>query len=184
MAENAMSRRKPQLSDEELALWAHVAASVKPLPGRKPLVPKPAPAPAAEVRPVGVFASLDAAPPPRPALQPLAQMERRMRQRVSRGRAPIDGVIDLHGMRQDEAHRALVAFIRRKQHEGAAVVIIVTGKGDPDPDKGRGVLKRMVPHWLADPGLRNAVIGYEEAGLRHGGGGALYVRIRRQRENG
>jgi DNA-nicking Smr family endonuclease len=177
-----MTRRKPQLSDEELALWAHVAASVKPLPGRKLPPVKTPPMPRAEVRPAGLFASLDTAPPPSaPPLKPLAQMERRMRQRVSRGRAPIDGVIDLHGMRQDEAHRALLGFIRRKHHEGAAVVIVITGKGDPDPDRGRGVLRRMVPHWLADPGLRACVIGYEEAGLRHGGGGALYVRIRRPR---
>jgi DNA-nicking Smr family endonuclease len=183
-----MTRRKPQLSDEELTLWAHVAASVKPLPGRKvpqvkPLQAKQLSGPRAEVRPAGVFAGLDTAPPPPSPLQPLAQMERRMRQRVSRGRAPIDGLIDLHGMRQDEAHRALLSFIRRKHHEGAAVVIVITGKGDPDPDKGRGVLRRMVPHWLADPGLRSCVIGYEEAGLRHGGGGALYVRIRRTREH-
>jgi DNA-nicking Smr family endonuclease len=41
----------------------------------------------------------------------------------------------------------------------------------------------MVPHWLADPGLRRCVIGYEEAARRHGGGGALYVRIRRARES-
>jgi DNA-nicking Smr family endonuclease len=179
-----MTRRRPQLSDEELALWAHVAAGVKPLPGRKTPALPAVPGPRAELRPTGVFAALDTAPPQKPALQPLAQMERRMRQRVSRGRAPIDGVIDLHGMRQDEAHRALLAFIRRKHHDGAAVVIVVTGKGDPDPDKGRGVLKRMVPHWLADPGLRSCVIGYEEAGLKHGGGGALYVRIRRARGDG
>jgi DNA-nicking Smr family endonuclease len=179
-----MTRRRPQLSDEELSLWAHVAASVKPLPGRKPPPAPPAKGPRVEVRPEGVFAGLDTAPPARPVLQPLAQMERRLRQRVSRGRAPIDGVIDLHGMRQDEAHRALLGFIRRKHHEGASVVVVITGKGDPDPDKGRGVLRRMVPHWLADPGLRPCVIGYEEAGLRHGGGGALYVRIRRLRGDG
>jgi DNA-nicking Smr family endonuclease len=179
-----MTRRRPQLSDEELALWAHVAAGVKPLPGRRAPVAPPLAAPKVEVRGAGLFATLDPAPPPHPALQPLAQMERRMRQRVSRGRAPIDGVIDLHGMRQDEAHRALLAFVRRKHHDGASVVVVVTGKGDPDPDKGRGVLRRMVPHWLADPGLRSCVIGYEEAGLKHGGGGALYVRIRRARGDG
>ncbi len=175
-------RRRAQLSDEELALWAHVARSVRPLPGRTiPKAETPA-GPKAEIRPQGLFSALAAAPPPKPALKPLAPLERRMRQRLARGRAPIDGIIDLHGMRQNEAHRALLDFIHRKHHEGASVVIVITGKGDPDPTTGRGVLRRMVPHWLADPGLRRCVIGYEEAARQHGGGGALYVRIRRARE--
>jgi DNA-nicking Smr family endonuclease len=175
-------RRRAQLSDEELALWAHVAANVKPLPGRTvPRIESPR-APAVEVRSTGIFASLPTAPPEPPRLKPLVPLERRMRQRVARGRAPIDGIIDLHGLRQDEAHRALLAFIHRKHHDGASVVVVVTGKGSPAPDGDRGVLKRMVPHWLADPGLRRCVLGYEEAAQHHGGGGALYVRIRRARE--
>jgi DNA-nicking Smr family endonuclease len=175
-------RRRAQLSDEELALWAHVVQTVKPMPGRKvPKLDQPA-APAVEVKPIGVFAGLGTTPPPPPALKPLVPLERRMRQRVTRGRAPIDGIIDLHGMRQDEAHRALLTFIHRKHHDGAAVVIVVTGKGGGDPTKERGVLRRMVPHWLADPGMRGYVLGYEEAAQHHGGGGALYVRIRRSRE--
>ena len=43
----------------------------------------------------------------------------------------------------------------------------------------RGVLKRMVPHWLRLPELRGIVIGFESASVRHGGEGALYVRLRR-----
>jgi DNA-nicking Smr family endonuclease len=177
-----MTRRRPHLSDEELALWAHVAQGVKPLPGRKHPAIAPAPTAAVALEPRGLFAALADAPPPPPRLKPLVPLERRMRQRVARGRAPIDGVIDLHGMRQDEAHRALLAFIHRKHHDGASVVVIVTGKGGDDPARERGVLRRMVPHWLADPGLRRCVLGYEEAARHHGGGGALYVRIRRERE--
>ena len=120
-------RRRAQLSDEELALWAHVAGSVRPLPGRK--VPK------VETKPMTmaeVMRSVGSTPPTAsspPALKPLAMMERRMRQRVTRGQAPIDGVLDLHGMRQNEAHRALLSFIQRKHHDGAAVVMVITGKG-------------------------------------------------------
>jgi DNA-nicking Smr family endonuclease len=186
MAEGRRMRRRPVLSDEELALWAHVASSVKPLPGRKlPKFETPQPAAAPAIRPQGLFASLagetTSAPP---SLKPLVPLERRMRQRVTRGRTPVDGVIDLHGMRQDEAHRALLSFVHRKHHEGATLVIVITGKGSgTDSAEGeRGVLRRMVPHWLADPGLRRCILGYEEAAQHHGGGGALYVRIRRARE--
>ncbi|MFL5135469.1 MAG: Smr/MutS family protein, partial [Microvirga sp.] len=48
----------------------------------------------------------------------------------------------------------------------------------------RGVLRRMVPHWLRLPDLRSLVIGFEEASPQHGGSGALYVRLRRRRGAG
>ncbi|HRJ69816.1 MAG TPA: Smr/MutS family protein, partial [Beijerinckiaceae bacterium] len=76
-------------------------------------------------------------------------------------------------------HGALVAFIHRAQASGASLVVIVTGKGAPGLDSERGVLRRLVPHWLADPALRRCIVGFEPAGRGHGGDGALYVRIRR-----
>jgi DNA-nicking Smr family endonuclease len=38
-----------------------------------------------------------------------------------------------------------------------------------------------VPHWLALPEFRALVVGFEEAHIGHGGGGALYVRVRKAR---
>jgi DNA-nicking Smr family endonuclease len=183
MAESQLMKRRARLSDEELALWAHVAQSVKPLPGRRmPHYEKPV-ARTVVVAVLPDVVTMEAVETTRPSLKPLATMERRLRQRVSRGQAPIHGIIDLHGMRQEEAHRALLSFIQRKHHEGASVVMVITGKGSVSPDGSeRGVLKRIVPHWLGDPGLRRCVIGYEDAAHHHGGTGALYVRIRRVRD--
>ena len=45
----------------------------------------------------------------------------------------------------------------------------------------RGILRRVVPQWLALPEMRDYVVGFEEAHAAHGGGGALYVRLRRSR---
>jgi DNA-nicking Smr family endonuclease len=183
-------KRRARLSDEELALWAHVAQSVKPLPGRRmPHYENPAAHAVVAAAPQEVM-TMEAVASGRPSIKsplpkvsapkPLATMERRLRQRVTRGQAPIHGIIDLHGMRQEEAHRALLSFIQRKHHEGASVVMVITGKGSMSSDGSeRGILKRMVPHWLSDPGLRRCVIGYEDAAHHHGGTGALYVRIRR-----
>jgi DNA-nicking Smr family endonuclease len=187
-------RRKAQLSDEERALWAHVAQSIRPLPGRKMPKVEPLAPVKTGVKLEGLAIGGALAAEPRQGIKPLVPLERRMRQRVTRGQSPIDGVLDLHGMRQDEAHRALLNFIHRKVHEGAVVVMIITGKGGfssgglvtgergvPTTD-GRGVLKRLVPHWLSDPGQRRYVLGFEDAAQHHGGTGALYVRLRRLKD--
>jgi len=131
------------------------------------------------------------APPPArprvsapPAPPPLAPLDRRTRLALNRGARRVDAVIDLHGMRQDEAHGALLAFLRRAQAQGHGLVLVVTGKGadaSGDAFGERGVLRRVAPHWLRLPVLRPLVLGVEEAGPRHGGSGALYVRLRRRR---
>ena len=195
------------LSRAEHDLWAFVARQVKPLPGKRiPVVaPQPSVAASSVVKSLAVkslvaktsTASAAVVPNPvktsavkptaPPVLQhpPLVPIERRMVQRVNRGQKPVDGVIDLHGMRQTEAHTALIRFILRAHHDAAQLVLVVTGKGAPErevfSENERGVLRRLVPIWLADPTLRRHVIGFEEAGRGHGGSGALYVRIRRTR---
>jgi len=51
-----------------------------------------------------------------------------------------------------------------------------------DPAGEPGVLRRAVPLWLAMPDFRAIVLGFEEAAPHHGGTGALYVRLRRDRD--
>jgi DNA-nicking Smr family endonuclease len=177
-------RRRRSLSDEERALWSGVARSILPLRGRpapaEPPVaasddivpPDPPPAPAVRQE-----------PPPQKAAAPLVPLGRRLRQRVARGREPIDDRIDLHGMTQSRAHAALLRFLQRAQADDARIVLVVTGKGtaraDRRQDAERGVLKRQVPLWLALPEFRTLVIGFDDAHIGHGGEGALYVRLRR-----
>lgn len=182
--------RTRQLSPEEKRLWSHVARHVKPMQGKalppEPEAedkPAPAPAPAANLPP-----ALHPLPPAKPALPPMAPVERKTLQALRRGRKDVDSVIDLHGMRQEEAHFALLSFLHRAQGSGHALVLVITGKGGAAVSNGlfeeRGVLRRMVPHWLRLPDLRHLVIGFEEASPQHGGSGALYVRLRRRRSGG
>ncbi len=91
-------------------------------------------------------------------------------------------MLDLHGMTQAEAHGALMAFLRRSQAAGHRLVLVVTGKGRPEDalrPGDRGILRRVVPHWLVLPDARPIVLGWTEAGPRQGGSGALYIRLRR-----
>ena len=185
--------RTRQLSSEEKRLWSHVARHVKPMKGKR-LPPEPEPEPGdkpatAPAPPTGPTLVLPPLPPPaKPALPPLAPVERRTLQALRRGRRDVDSVIDLHGMRQEEAHFALLHFLHRAQSSGHGLVLIITGKGGAAVSSGmfeeRGVLRRMVPHWLRLPDLRSLVIGFEEASPQHGGSGALYVRLRRRRGAG
>ena len=178
-----MKRRKREISGEDKLLWAHVARSAKPLPGKPvpdlPVEPVFDPAPATSLSLVSP--TLPAAKPRQ--IPPLTGFDKRLKRDVTRGIRAIEARIDLHGMRQGEAHQALLAFMYRAHHQGIKLVLVITGKGGGLDARGeeRGVLKRMVPHWLADPALRRLVLGYEAAGLGHGGEGALYVRIRRDR---
>jgi DNA-nicking Smr family endonuclease len=174
--------RLRRLSDEEIALWTEVARGVKRRRGA--LLPTPSKPQVAEPTP-SAPRTVPQPPARRPAKRsppPLAQIERRLKRKLARGREAIDGVIDLHGLNQAEAHQALRGFLRRSQASGLRLVIVVTGKGVDEAGPWaheRGVLRRLTPHWLREPDLREVVLGFEEAGRAHGGSGALYVRLRR-----
>ena len=177
-------RRKRALSEEEHALWESVARQVKPL--RKK--PRPATSQAAEKTAVKATAHAKSflpavkKKPARPAVPPLVSLGRRERSRLSRGRSEIDARIDLHGMTQRRAHRALLDFLQRAHGDGLTFVLVITGKGTIGAGNSeRGVLRRQVPRWLSLPAFRPLVVGFEQAHLGHGGEGALYVRIRRAR---
>lgn len=119
-----------------------------------------------------------------PAPPPLHQLEHRYRRKIVRGVKAIDARIDLHGLKQHQAHDRLIGFLYQAQARQHKVVLVITGKGS-GPERAymdeRGILRRMVPQWLAMPDMRSVVVGYEEAHASHGGSGALYVRIRRKR---
>lgn len=115
-----------------------------------------------------------------------APLERKLRQKLARGRATPDAAIDLHGLRRQEAHAVLRQFLPQAQREGARLVLVVTGKGrgmetGQSEDQTAGILRRSVPQWLREPEFHAVVVGFEEASRPRGGAGALYVRLRRQR---
>jgi DNA-nicking Smr family endonuclease len=180
-------RRKRSLSEEERALWDHVARQIKPL-RKKPRLTKAEIAAEAEdkaaARPAPSMRSpvpVKMTPPPKPQAPPLAPLGRRERSQLSRGKKEIDARIDLHGMTQTRAHRALFGFLQRAHGDGLTFVLVITGKGKMGAESERGVLRRQVPQWLSLPEFRSLVVGFEEAHIGHGGEGALYVRVRRAR---
>jgi DNA-nicking Smr family endonuclease len=189
-------KRVRALTPHERALWSFVARSVKPVKrgaikadmSMEELLD--APEKVNKSQPIEVkstdLAQLEknVQKTIRPQMPPLAPIERNLRRKLNRGKVNIDAKLDLHGMRQDEAHNTLISFVTRAAHHEKQLVLIVTGKGERkltynNEFSETGVLRRMVPLWLSDPSLRNFVIGFEEAAIGHGGSGALYVRLRK-----
>lgn len=183
------------MSDEnDEDLWGYITRGVKPIRREKPLdsgagkaLKKPEKAP-----------PVPGSGKTRPVITALQQekggeeagghgLDRRSAEKLRKGLMPIEARLDLHGMTQAQAHEALQRFILSSQTAGKRCVLVITGKGNDaqgrrDPlSKGQGVLKRMVPEWLAQPPLRALVLKTSSARPQHGGGGALYVLLRRQR---
>ena len=173
------SRAGRKLSDEDRVLWNLVARTARPLPGRKPLDEPPVPSPAAPAEPT-LAPALAAAPEPRRGQHVSHTLDGSSLEKLAKGRLPIEGRVDLHGMSQVEAHRLLLDFLQRARAGGVRYVLVITGKGSG----GEGVLRRYVPAWLSTPPFRALVSGWDHAARTHGGSGALYVRLRRPGHHG
>jgi DNA-nicking Smr family endonuclease len=171
-----MSRRSRELTEEDRVLWSLVARSTKPLAGKQPA--EPSEPSAREERRAPTPRDPVPGETARPKTLKVAHVfDSQTRDKLAKGRLAIEGRVDLHGMTQDEAYWLLLSFLRRAQQSGIRYVLIITGKGSAS--RGEGVLRRAVPHWLGTPPFRALVSGHDDASRRHGGGGALYVRIRR-----
>lgn len=170
-----------RLTAHERALWARVAASVKPLPGRElpkmPALPAPAPPPPAAIPTPGRNGpSRQPAPTQKPrSPHPLgASLDGSWDRQIARGRLAPDRIIDLHGHTLATAHGVLASAILAG--DGARVILVITGKGRPDrPARIRDELM----HWLDRPDLRAHVASLRNAHPRHGGSGAFYIILRR-----
>ena len=113
-------------------------------------------------------------------------------ERLRKGVLDPEARIDLHGMTEAVAHNALLSFLRNARRSGARLVLVITGKGGRAPDpyapfdlelesRARGVLKSMVPRWLGEPSFAELIADHRSAHIRHGGGGALYVYLKKKR---
>jgi DNA-nicking Smr family endonuclease len=174
-----MAERPPRsrrLVADDLRLWRHVTRDVAPLRPVSPrdddaLAPPPAPPTHAPHSP--------APPPPRarplPELRPgtVADLDRATSERLRRGALAIDARLDLHGLTQSEAHAALERFLAGSAALGRRCVLVITGKGLGDGQ--RGVLRQAVPRWLNEAPNRARLLAVMPAQPKHGGAGARYV---------
>ena len=179
-----------RLAPDERALWERVAESIRPLHPRRPpppAAPPPAPAPAGVAPP-------PPAPPGAPARrtapagpQPVANsLDGGWDRRIARGQVAPDVTIDLHGHTLAAAHARLDGGLAQAIAQGLRVILLVTGKPRPG-DRGatsgegrRGAIRAAVGDWLAASPHARHIAAVRTAHPRHGGGGALYIILRRR----
>jgi DNA-nicking Smr family endonuclease len=182
--------------DKDSELWARVAETARPLKGRRraetsppPASPPAKPPPSAEQHSSEMPAPqpVKVRPKPRPPAVP-APLDRQASRQLEKGRLAVEARLDLHGLRQRDAHAALRRFLKTAQARGKRHVLVITGKGAGAAEsksfyeeEERGVLRAAVPLWLAEPDFASLVVSFSEAPRRLGGEGALYVRLRKAR---
>ena len=192
-----VDRRLPPLTQEDRALWEALKAEVTPLhrqpiqilspkietaKTQKPKVHKPEP-PLVWQAP-GVFAKslgqsqARASSTPRDLRDRQAKgLDRSSADRLRRGKMPIEGRLDLHGLTQAQAQSALNQFVSSAAVVGKRHLLVITGKGLSKG--GEGILRHRVPEWLCRGDLARHVLAFSYAQKRDGEHGALYVLLRR-----
>jgi DNA-nicking Smr family endonuclease len=192
------------LSIGEQAAWAHLASSVKPLPGKKrPNPPRvgegaqPKVGAGAEAISAPVKAPKPAKPAakPRAPLQPAAHrppplkgeegnLDSHWDRRMKAGRLEPDLTLDLHGHTLDTAFDRIMAGLDQARMMGARVVLVVAGRERPvdpaDRMEKRGAIRAKLLDWLAASRHADAITAVRRAHIRHGGEGALYLILKRR----
>jgi DNA-nicking Smr family endonuclease len=172
------------LNPDEAELWARVTATIRPLSRElleaavQPERPSVAASPPAKPK---------AAPPlkpssPRPvAPRPGTTLDGTWDRKLSSGSVQPDRVVDLHGFNLDQAWQAIDVALERAEQAGDRVILLITGHhraGAPPVQRGR--IRAAVHDWLAVSRHAGRIAAVRGAHPRHGGGGSLYIILRRR----
>jgi DNA-nicking Smr family endonuclease len=176
-----MSRKRRNLTDAEQSLWDQVSQKIKPLPADKKRIVR---APTQFYPPARKERSLTIPPQ---GLTSLKNHNHKSDHRIQRIRkVQIDARLDLHGLKLEQARTRLGKFLITCQQNRCLWVLIITGKSKPkqlDEEPYhlpiKKTLREHVPQWLEEPFLHPVVSAYATAKPGDGGGGALYVRLKR-----
>ncbi len=170
-----MTRR---LAPDEAQLWARVAATVRPLPGRAmPKAPAISAARAA-AKPPAVAAMPSPVPKPRPARigVAVATLDGSWDRRLGSGAVTPERTVDLHDHSLAAAHAVMEDAVDRAAADGIRLLLVITGKGRG----GRpGVIRAQLADWLDASPQRRRIAALRPSHPRHGGGGAFYLVLRR-----
>lgn len=176
-----------RLSAEEEALWRRVMATVRPIraaaadPASGPAKPPtPTPKPRPPVAPPSSSPRIATRPQPAPG----TTLDRSWDRKLATGTVVPDSSIDLHGHTLDSAYALLDTALEAAIRRGDRVLLLITGR-PPRPESerphARGRIRAAVGDWLAASRHAARIAAVRAAHPRHGGAGALYIVLRRDR---
>jgi DNA-nicking Smr family endonuclease len=186
--------RGRRLNAEEAALWRHVTASVKPMTVRHsvpeditatPVVLRDLTMPSPSVRHSAPFGLATRIVPPPLRRQPANTLDAGWDKRLAKGQVAPDFTIDLHGETLTTAHARLNQNLSFALQQGARLILLITGRPARDnprlPPTSRGVIRASIEDWLHASSYYSSIAAVRPAHPRHGGHGALYLIMRRER---
>ncbi|MFC7536955.1 Smr/MutS family protein [Sphingomonas sp. GCM10030256] len=172
-----------KLSADEQELWSRVTATIRPL-SREPVAAEDAPT----GPPPPPIARKPKGPPPRPAApasvrpapRPGTTLDGGWDRRLRTGAVEPDRTLDLHGHNLDSAWTAIDRALEQAIDAGDRMLLLITGHarvGEPPVERGR--IRAAVHDWLAVSRHASRIAAVRNAHRRHGGGGSLYLILRR-----
>ena len=177
------------LSEEESEAWEKLAATVTPMHPAiarpKPEAAKPPPPKQPKLRKQQPARPVVAAPRAQPKPSPPGNLDSHWDRRLKSGAVQPDLTLDLHGHNLDTAYDRLMGGVAQARAVGMRTILPVTGKSRPvaaaDRGASRGVIRAKVLDWLAASSHHKAIAAVRRAHQRHGGDGALYIVLKRER---
>ncbi len=171
------------LSPEEAELWAKVTATIQPLSRER--VQRRDPEPAEEKRPqtrrVAKAPKPAAIRRPAPPTGPGTTLDSSWDRKLLSGAVSPDRVVDLHGLDLDRAWHAIDRALEQSISSGERILLLITGhRREGEPPLRRGRIRAAVDDWLAASRHASRIAAVRAAHRRHGGGGSLYIILRRR----
>ena len=171
------------LSPEEAELWARVTATIRPLSREIAADAQPEqPQPQGDLKPPRAKpAAVKKSPPPAPQRpRPGTTLDGSWDRKLEAGAVKPDRILDLHGHNLERAWSAIDTALERAIEAGDRMVLLITGHARPgDPPVQRGRIRAAVHDWLAVSRHAARIAAVRPAHARHGGGGSLYIILRR-----
>lgn len=105
-------------------------------------------------------------------------IQQKLMTKLKKGLVPFEAKIDLHGATVNQAGKELQSAIDQSYQQGLRCILVVHGRGKGSFDN-KPALKTHVNQWLRDS---KKVLAFHSTQPRHGGTGAVYVLLKRQRD--